>query len=67
VDYCWTARADLDQGLQERIASAFLKLDAGNPEHKKLLDLHRTKKYIKAIDADWKSIEEAAVAAGLIK
>jgi phosphonate transport system substrate-binding protein len=67
VDYCWTARADLDKGLQERITAAFLKLDAANPEHKRLLDLHRTTKYIKANDADWKSTEEAAVAAGLIK
>jgi phosphonate transport system substrate-binding protein len=67
VDYCWTARADLDKGLQEKIASAFLKLDAANPEQKRLLDLHRTKKYIKANDADWKSVEDAAVAAGLLK
>ena len=67
VDYCWTARADLDKGLQDKITAAFLKLDATNPEHKRLLDLHRTKKYIKANDADWKSTEEAAVAAGLLK
>ena len=67
VDYCWTARADLDAGLQEKITSAFLKLDAANPEQKRLLDLHRTKKYIKANDADWKSVEDAAVAAGLLK
>jgi phosphonate transport system substrate-binding protein len=67
VDYCWTARADLDKGLQEKITAAFLKLDAANPEHKRLLDLHRTKKYIKANDADWKSVEDAAAAAGLLK
>jgi phosphonate transport system substrate-binding protein len=67
VDYVWTARGDLDKGLQERIAAAFLKLDYGNPEHKRLLDLHRTKKYIKATDEEWKGIEEAAVAAGLLK
>ncbi len=67
VDYVWTARGDLDKGLQERITAAFLKLDYANPEHRKLLDLHHTKKYIKAVDADWKSIEDAAVAAGLLK
>jgi phosphonate transport system substrate-binding protein len=67
VDYCWTARADLDKGLQEKITAAFLKLDSANPEHKRLLDLHRTKKYIKANDADWKSVEDAAAAAGLLK
>ncbi len=67
VDYVWTARGDLDKGLQEKIAAAFLKLDYQNPEHRKLLDLHRTKKYIKADDADWKGVEEAAIAAGLLK
>ena len=67
VDYVWTARGDLDRGLQDRIAAAFLKLDYRNPEHRQLLDLHRTKKYIKANDADWKGIEEAATAAGLLK
>ena len=67
VDYVWTVRGDLDKGLQEKITAAFLKLDYANPEHRKLLDLHRTKKYIRASDEDWKGIEEAAVAAGLLK
>ncbi|MBI2527727.1 MAG: putative selenate ABC transporter substrate-binding protein [Candidatus Rokubacteria bacterium] len=67
VDYVWTARGELDQGLLDRITAAFLKLDHGNPEHRKLLDLHRTRKYIRAIDADWKATEEAAIAAGLLR
>lgn len=67
VDYVWTARGDLDRGTQDRITAAFLKLDYANPEHRKLLDLHRTRKYIRANDADWKGIEDAAIAAGLIK
>jgi len=67
VDYVWTARGDLDPGLQDKIIAAFLKLDYTNPVHRRLLDLHRTKKYVKATDADWKSVEEAAISAGLIK
>jgi phosphonate transport system substrate-binding protein len=67
VDYVWTVRSDLDKGLQDRIAAAFLKLDHDNPAHRNLLALHRTKKYVKAIDADWKGIEEAAISAGLIR
>jgi phosphonate transport system substrate-binding protein len=67
VDYVWTVRGDLDKGLQEKITATFLKLDYNNPEHRKLLDLHRTKKYIKANDVDWKGTEDAAVAAGLLK
>ncbi len=67
VDYVWTARGDLDKGIQDKLAAAFLKLDYSRPEHRKLLDLHRTKKYIRANDADWKGVEEAAIAAGLLK
>ena len=67
VDYVWTARGELDRGLQEKLAAAFLKLDYANPEHRKLLELHRTKKYIRANDADWKGIEEAAIASGLLR
>jgi len=67
VDYVWTARSDLDPGLRERITQAFLKLKYDNPEHKKLLDLHRTKGYLRAQDEDWKWTEEAAISAGLLK
>jgi phosphonate transport system substrate-binding protein len=67
VDYVWTARGELDRGIQDKVVAAFLKLDYANPEHRKLLDLHRTKKYIKANEADWKSVEDAAISAGLLK
>ncbi len=67
VDYVWTVRSDLDPALRERIAAAFLKLKYDDPAHQKLLDLHRTKGYIPAKDEDWKGIEEAAKAAGLLK
>jgi len=67
VDYVWTARSALDPGLRERIASAFLKLQYDNPEHRALLDLHRTTGYVRARDEDWKGIEEAAKAAGLLR
>lgn len=67
VDYVWTVRGDLDPGLQDKIAAAFVKLDYNKPEHRKLLDLHRTKKYLRANAAEWKSVEDAAIAAGLIK
>jgi phosphonate transport system substrate-binding protein len=67
VDYVWTVRAGVDQGIVDKISKAFLKLDYSRPEDKKLLDLHRTKGYIPAKDSDWKSIEDAAIAAGLLK
>lgn len=67
VDYVWTVRGGLDKSIVEKLLKAFLKLDYNNSEHKKLLDLHRTKRYIAAKDADWKGVEEAAIAAGLLK
>lgn len=67
VDYVWTARSDLDPVLLEKISQAFLQLDYSNPEHQRLLDLHRTKGYIRAKDEGWKMIEKAAIAAGLLK
>jgi phosphonate transport system substrate-binding protein len=67
VDYVWAVRGDLDTGLQERLASALLKLDANKPEDKRLLDLHRTKKYVRVRLEDFKPVEEAAIAAGLLK
>lgn len=67
VDYVWVVRGGIDKNLVDRIRQAFLKLDYKNPQHKKLLDLHRTKGYIPAKDSQWKGIEEAAVAAGLLK
>jgi len=67
VDYVWTAHSELDPGLRERLTQAFLRLRYENPEDRKLLDLHRTKGYIKAVDEDWKGIEDAAVSAGLLQ
>ena len=67
VDYVWMVRGGLEKGLVERISKAFLKLDYKNPEHKRLLDLNRTRGYIPAKDSDWDGIEEAAIAAGLLK
>lgn len=67
VDYVWTVRGGLDRRVVEKISKAFLKLDYSKPEDRKLLDLHRTKAYIPAKDADWRGTEEAAIAAGLIK
>jgi len=67
VDYVWTVRAGVDKATLEKITKAFLKLDYNKPDDKKLLDLHRTKGYIAAKDEDWKGIEDAAIAAGLIK
>jgi phosphonate transport system substrate-binding protein len=68
VDYNWTVRGNLDKGFVEKITQAFLKLDRSNPEHAKLLDLHRATRYVAVESEDiFQPIEEAARQGGLIK
>ncbi|WP_337287145.1 putative selenate ABC transporter substrate-binding protein [Candidatus Methylomirabilis sp.] len=67
VDYVWTVRGDLDSALVEKIAAAFTKLNYGNPADKALLNLQRTKRYVRVKPDQFKSVEEAAGAAGLLK
>jgi phosphonate transport system substrate-binding protein len=67
VDYNWTARADLPREVLSKIASAFLKLNHANPEHRKILSLQRAEGYVLAFESDFKGIESAARAAGLLK
>ncbi|MFQ5960197.1 MAG: putative selenate ABC transporter substrate-binding protein [Candidatus Methylomirabilales bacterium] len=67
VDYVWVARSGIDPDLRERFTVALLKLDYNNPKHREILDLQRTKGFVRAHDTDWKGIEGAAKAAGLLK
>ncbi len=66
-DYNWTVRGNLDPKLTEKIKAAFLALDYSKPEHKVVLDLQRTKKFIPTSPANYQSIERAAKSAGLLK
>ncbi len=67
VDYNWTVRGDLDEGLKERIVEAFISLDYGNPAHRVIMELQRTRGYVKAKAEYFIAIEEAARAAGMFK
>ena len=66
-DYNWTVRGDLDPALVKKLTDAFLKLDAKNPAHKAILDLQRASKFIASHPDNYKGIEAAARAAGLLK
>jgi len=66
-DYNWTVRGDLEPQLIEKIKGAFLSLDYGKPEQKKILELQRTHKFIPTQSENYRSIEEAAKSAGLLK
>jgi phosphonate transport system substrate-binding protein len=66
-DYNWTVRGDLDPQLARKLKAAFLALDYANPEHRVVLDLQRTKKFIETRPENYLRIEEAAKSAGLIR
>jgi phosphonate transport system substrate-binding protein len=66
-DYNWTVRGDLDPGLAEKIRAAFLALDPRNPEHRTILDLQRTGRFIPTRVENYQMIEQAARAADLLK
>lgn len=67
VDYVWVARGGVPKEIREKFKNALLKLDYSNPEHKEIMDLQRTRKFIPAKDSDWDGIRKAAIAAGMLK
>jgi phosphonate transport system substrate-binding protein len=67
ADYNWTVRGDLDRELASDITRAFLNLDPNNPDHRVILELQRAQRYVIAVEDDFRGIEEAAKAAGLLK
>jgi phosphonate transport system substrate-binding protein len=71
VDYTWAVRGDLDAdfgaGFTERLRQAFLDLDPANPAHKEILDLQSAGRFIPAKPEDFRGVEEAARAAGLLR
>jgi phosphonate transport system substrate-binding protein len=66
-DYNWTVRGDLDPNLVKKLTDAFLKLDPSNPAHKEILELQRASRFIPTKAENYKGIEEAARASGLLK
>ncbi len=66
-DYVWAARPGLDAKLAESFSTAMLKLDASDPAGKNLLDLLGATKYVKAEDANYDKLRQAAKEAGLLK
>jgi len=66
-DYNWTVRGDLDAALVSKLREAFLALNPNNPEHREILALQRTSKYVPTRPENYKDIEDAARSAGLLK
>jgi phosphonate transport system substrate-binding protein len=65
-DYNWTVRGDLEPALVKRLTNAFLSLDPANPVHKEILDAQRASRFIPTKAGNYKGIEDAARAAGLL-
>ncbi len=63
TDNAWVAARDLDDrlgpGALEKITAAFLKLDAGRPEDRRVLDILRTNKYVAARPEWWRDVAAA--------
>lgn len=66
-DYVWVARKGLDGKTAQAVSDAFLALDPGQPADKGLLDALNASKYVKARDADYDKLRQAATEAGLLK
>lgn len=66
-DYVWAARRGLDPKLAEAFAGALLKLDAADAGQKRVLDILSAAKYVRADDADYERLRQAARDAGLLK
>jgi phosphonate transport system substrate-binding protein len=67
LDYVWAARKGLDPKLEESFSAALLKLDASNPGNKVLLDLLNATKYLRAEDASYDKLRQAAREEGLLQ
>ncbi len=66
-DYNWTVRGDLDKAVIDKIRNAFLALDPKNPAHAEILKLQRASRFVPTKVENYKSIEQAARSAGLLK
>ena len=66
-DYNWTVRGDLDPTLVEKHPRRVPGARPRDPEHSKVLDLQRTKKFIPTAPENYRAIEQAARSAGLLK
>jgi phosphonate transport system substrate-binding protein len=66
-DYNWTVHADMPAAQREKLAKAFLDLNASTPEGKEILELQRATRFVPTKAENYKGIEAAARSAGLLK
>ena len=66
-DYNWTVHADMPAATREKLTKAFLTLNSNTPEGKEILELQRATRFVATKAENYKGIEQAARAAGLLK
>jgi phosphonate transport system substrate-binding protein len=66
-DYVWAARQGLGRGMTEGFANAMLKLNQGTPEQQPILQFLNASKYVRALDASYDPLRQAARDTGLLK
>jgi len=66
-DYVWAARRGLDHGMADAFTNAMLKLNQAGPEQQPILQLLNASKYVRAVDANYDPLRQAAKDAGLLK
>ena len=65
-DYNWTVHADMPAALREKIARAFLDLNAATPQGAEILKLQRAAKFVPTKVENYGGIKSAAENAGLL-
>ncbi|MBZ8138345.1 putative selenate ABC transporter substrate-binding protein [Rubrivivax gelatinosus] len=65
-DYNWTVHAQMPAALREKIKAAFLALSRDSAEGREVLELQRATRFVPTQPENYKGIEAAARAAGLI-
>jgi phosphonate transport system substrate-binding protein len=66
-DYNWSVRSDMNPALMKKITDAFLALNKNDPQGKEILELQKATRFIPTKAENYKAIEGAAHAAGLLK
>ncbi len=66
-DYNWTARADMDANLRQKLTDAFLALDKHVAHGSEILELQHASRFIPTRAENYAEIEAVARSAGLLK
>lgn len=66
LDYLWAARKSLDPRLAEKFAQSLLRLDTARPQDRPILEFLGASRYVRATDASYQRLRQAARDAGLL-